>query len=444
MERLGKALGHAPPRMVVPPPGPASCKLARRLAAVESPAFEARRGARAKASGSSQAPIAYARARGSNVVDADGNVYVDLVAGFGALPLGHGAEAVDRAVRAQQRQVSLALGDVYATEAKVRLCERLARMMPGPTWRVLLGLSGADAVTAALKSCALATGRPRIVAFEGAYHGLSYAPLAACGYSPEFRRPFQAHLGRFVDFVAYPTTAKELDAAVAAVRRELRRGDVAGVLVEPILGRGGCVVPPDGFLAGLRRACDDAGSLLVVDEIWTGLGRSGALLACAAGGVTPDIVCLGKALGNGHAISACVGRPAVMSAWARHGGSAIHTATHFGAPLACAAALATLETLEKRDLARRSVRVGDDFQRAIRAAVRGRGVREVRGRGLMVGIDLEGGAERALRVSRALLERGYLVLTGGTRGDVLTLTPPLVVPTDLLERFVPALVAALR
>ena len=428
--------------MRVPPPGPRSRELAARLAAVESPAFDARRDARARQSGEEQAPIVYERGEGPNVVDVDGNVYVDLAAGFGALLLGHVPAGVAAALAAQERRMWLALGDVYAAEPKVALCERLAKAFPEPGARVMIGASGADAVTAALKTAVLATGRPGVLAFEGAYHGLSHGPLAACGLLPSFREPFADQLNAHVVFAPYPRDAAALAIALDAVDRALRGGAIGAVLVEPILGRGGCVVPPAGFLQGLRAACDRWGALLVCDEIWTGLGRSGAWLASVAEGVVPDLVCLGKGLGGGLPISACLGREGVMAAWGAHGGSTIHTATHFGAPLACAAALATLDALERDDLVRRSREVGDRWMARLRARLDGRGAVEVRGRGLMVGVELEGGAARALAVTRRLLQRGWIVLTGGAAGDVLTLTPPLDIDEGILVAFADALAAA--
>jgi 4-aminobutyrate aminotransferase/(S)-3-amino-2-methylpropionate transaminase len=428
--------------MRVPPPGPRSRELAARLAAVESPAFDARRDARARQSGEEQAPIVYERGEGPNVVDADGNVYVDLAAGFGALLLGHVPAGVAAALAAQERRMWLALGDVYAAEPKVALCERLVRAFPEPGARVMIGASGADAVTAALKTAVLATGRPGVLAFEGAYHGLSHGPLAACGLLPSFREPFADQLNAHVVFAPYPRDAGALAITLDAVDRALRGGTIGAVLVEPILGRGGCVVPPAGFLQGLRAACDRWGALLVCDEIWTGLGRSGAWLASVAEGVVPDLVCLGKGLGGGLPVSACLGREGVMAAWGAHGGSTIHTATHFGAPLACAAALATLDALERDDLARRSREVGDRWMARLRARLEGRGAVEVRGRGLMIGVELEGGPARALAVTRRLLQRGWIVLTGGTAGDVLTLTPPLDIDEELLVAFADALAAA--
>ena len=436
--------GQALPDLRVPPPGPLSRELGRRLAALESPSVDARREARERESGDDLSPIVYASARGSNVVDADGNRYVDLVAGFGALLLGHGSRATADALATQASKLWLALGDVSGSEAKLALCERLVKLYPGPGARVMLGASGADAVTAALKTAALTTGKPGVVAFDGAYHGLSHGPLAACGLRPSFREPFAEQLSAHVRFAPYPRDDGSMAASLDAVERALCGRDVGCVLVEPVLGRGGCVVPPVAWLPSLRRLCDEHGALLVTDEIWTGLGRSGAWLASVDRGVVPDVICLGKGLGGGLPVSACLGSARVMASWGAHGGNTIHTATHFGAPLGCAVALATIEAIEREGLVPRALAVGARWMGQLREATRGAGVIDVRGRGLMIGVHVEGGAGRALATTRRLLELGFLVLTGGARGDVLTLTPPLDIDEALLSAFTGALVPALR
>jgi 4-aminobutyrate aminotransferase/(S)-3-amino-2-methylpropionate transaminase len=401
------------------------------MAAVESPAFETRRQARASSSGEEQRPIVYARGSGANVFDVDDNRYVDLTAGFGALLLGHAPNPASEAARHASDELVLALGDVYASELKVRACEALTALFPEPGARVMLGLSGADAVTCALKTALLATGKPRVVAFEGSYHGLSYGPLAALGFAPPFRAPFAPHLGVPVTFVPYPSSAADLDASLAAVRAA---GDIGAILVEPMLGRGGCVVPPASFLPALRTVADEKGALLVIDEIWTGMGRTGSMLASTP--VVPDVLCLGKGLGGGVPISACIGRSAVMDAWGGHGGTRIHTGTHFGSPPACAAALATLETLHANDLPSRARAIGDAWRTELRATCGERA--RVHGAGLMVGITLAD-AGKALAATRALLARGWIVLTGGTGGNVLTLSPPLTIEPSLLSAFAVAL-----
>ena len=426
--------GQELPSIVVPPPGPRSRELAARMARVESPAFDARRQARAARSGEDQAPIVYAQGRGANVVDVDGNRYVDITAGFGALLLGHAPNEATEAARRATDELALALGDVFASEAKVRACEAIAGLFPEPGARVMLGLSGADAVTCALKTALLATGKRGVIAFEGSYHGLSYGPLAALGFAPSFREPFEPHLGVPVTFVPFPDSAAELDASLTAVRDALASGDVGAILVEPLLGRGGCVVPPVAFLPALRSLADEANALLVADEIWTGMGRTGAMLASEP--VVPDVLCLGKGLGGGLPISACVGRARVMEAWGGHGGTRIHTGTHFGSPPACAAALATIETIRSRDLVARARTVGETWRAELREAC-GDDVR-VHGAGLMVGITLADAAE-ALSVARELLGQGFIVLTGGVRGSTLTLSPPLTIEPALLSAFASSL-----
>ncbi len=433
--------GQEPPRVVVAPPGPRSRACAARASALESPAFEARREARRGASGAEQGPVVYAEAFGANVVDVDGNRYVDLTAGFGAQLLGHGAEGPARALAAQAGRLWQALGDVYPSEVKIELLGRLAALYPEPGARVLLGQAGADAVTAAMKTALLATGRPGVVAFGGSYHGMSYAPLAASGLRASYREPFREQLSGHVRFVPFPRGAAEGERTLEALRSALRAGDVGLVLIEPILGRGGCVPAPPGFLSELVGLAREAGALSAFDEIWTGLGRSGAWLLGPAEGAVPDLVCLGKGLGGGLPLSACVGRGEAMAGWARGPGEVVHTATFHGAPLACATAIALLDGLEAGGLVERSARVGAWWREAIAARALP-GVREVRGRGLMVGVELGGGAE-ALAACRALLAEGYLVLSGGAGGETLTLTPPLVIDQALLAGFVDALGRAL-
>ncbi len=308
----------------------------------------------------------------------------------------------------------------------------------------MLGLSGADAVTAALKTALLETGSPGVVAFSGSYHGLSYGPLAALGFAESFRTPFAAQLNPHVTFASYPRDAAELEVSLRQVLAAVGRGDVGAVLVEPIQGRGGVVLPADGFLARLRAACDASGALLIADEIWTGLGRSGDMFASLAAGVVPDLICVGKGLGGGVPISACIGSKEAMHAWGAHGGETLHTGTHFGSPPACLAALAVLDTLDRSAVVKRSRDVGASWTGVLRASTLELGVKSVRGRGLMVGIELEGGSSRALAVMRKLLAAGFIVLTGGREGATLTLTPPLTIAEPLLVAFSTALVESLQ
>jgi 4-aminobutyrate aminotransferase / (S)-3-amino-2-methylpropionate transaminase / 5-aminovalerate transaminase len=383
--------------------------------------------------------IVLSRGLGANVWDADGNRYVDFAAGFGALLVGHSHPAIVAAVRSQSEQLLLALGDVFPADAKVELLERLTALYPGPA-QGILAQSGSDAVSAALKTALLVTGRPGVIAFGGAYHGLGYGPMAACGLRESYREPFAAQLGRHVRFVPYPSNSVVLAETLQLVHAELVQGTVGAVLVEPILGRGGVVVPPPEFLPELARLTREHSALLVADEIWTGLGRCGEL-ARSFSSCLPDLICFGKGLGGGLPLSAVIGRRELMQAWQRPA-EVVHTATFAGAPLACSAALATLNVIEREQLAERASSLGAQLEQRLATVLAPHGF-SVRGAGLMIGIDLGPRPGAAGTLMGALLRRGYLTTTGGGQREVLVLTPPLVIDPALLIDFPIALSSAL-
>ena len=431
---LENATGNEPPELRVAPPGPMSRGAAARLAEVECPAFGQRRRDRGATSGVDLAPIVLASGRGSNLYDVDGNRYVDMVAGFGSLLLGHGATSALRALEAQSERLVQALGDVYSADSKAALLERLAALHPGSKPTGMLAQSGSDAVTAAIKTAMLATGKPGLVAFEGAYHGLGYAPLPACGLRESLRAPFAEQLNPRVTFAPYPRAEADLDRALEAVEAALRAGETGAVLVEPILGRGGCVVPPDAFLKQLCEVAHRHGALVIADEIWTGLGRSGSMVRSTAVGGSPDLICFGKGLGGGLPLSACVGSNDVMQAWAREG-EVVHTSTHAGWPLANATAIATLDALRFKQLVTKAREMGARFLATLRGELAGApGFVEARGAGMMIGVELADG-DLGTSVARAMLLEGYIVLTGGVRGETLTFTPALTIDEDLLAPF---------
>jgi 4-aminobutyrate aminotransferase / (S)-3-amino-2-methylpropionate transaminase / 5-aminovalerate transaminase len=428
------------PRLVTAVPGPRSVELAESLARTECPALTARRARRAERSGAPHDPISWAEARGANVRDVDGNVFVDLTGGFGAALFGHGHPAVLEALSAQEARCLHALGDVHPSDQKVQLLAALSELAPFPA-RVILGLSGADAVEAALKTAVLHTGRAGVVAFEGGYHGLSHGPLAACGYGEGFRDPFARQLNPHVRFAPFPTREDERAGALAALLGAIDAlgAEAGALLLEPIQGRGGVRSAPAGFLAEAARLARARGLVVIVDEIYTGLGRTGRALLHPALGIEADLVCLGKALGGGVPISACLGRSEVMAAWGDPASEAIHTSTFLGNPPACAAALASL-TLLRRHGAEVPPR-----EAAFRAALTPiPDVEEVVGEGLLLGVTLRGGAPRVLRVMRLLLERGYIVLPAGAPPTRLCLTPPLTLSDAQLAGFAEALAQSLE
>jgi 4-aminobutyrate aminotransferase/(S)-3-amino-2-methylpropionate transaminase len=290
----------------------------------------------------------------------------------------------------------------------------------GPA-RAVLGSSGSDAVETALKTALLATGRPGVLAFAGGYHGLAFGSLDTT-HRADFRDPFASRLaGRtvFARFGDLDDVRRQADAASAA-------GDEIGaVLVEPIQGRGGERIPPDGFLRALRALSSERGWLLIADEIYTGFGRTGRWFACEHEDVTPDLLCVGKGLSSGMPISACLGRAEVMDAWPASAGEALHTQTFLGHPAGCAAALASIAAIEDEGLVARADALGrKSLTRLAKQLAGAPRVVDVRGRGLMIGVEYADG-ETALQICRGALERGVIVLPSGDRGEVVSITPPL-------------------
>jgi 4-aminobutyrate aminotransferase / (S)-3-amino-2-methylpropionate transaminase / 5-aminovalerate transaminase len=435
-------LGSLLPRLDVPVPGPRSEAWVERLSQAECPALTLRRARRQERLGAPEDPIVWARARGANVEDADGNVFVDLSAGFGAASVGHAHPRVTQAIAQQSERLLHALGDMQPADVKIALLSRLAWLMPEPS-RVMLGLSGSDAIEAALKTALLYTGRPGVLAFRGGYHGLSHGPLAACGFDPAFREPFATQLNPHVTFAPYPADQDQLAASLRDVEAALASHKPGAVLVEPMLGRGGVVVPPDRFLTSLHALCQQHGVLLVVDEIMTGFGRTGRMFGFEHTTLRPDLVCVGKGLGGGMPVSACIGRQEVMAAWGESSGAALHTGTFFGHPLSAAAALATLDVLENEQLPERARVLGQMLCDALTPLLALPDVIAIRGRGLLIGIELSS-PERSLGCMRALLKRGYITVPAGADARVVSLTPPLCITSEQLLGFVTAFTESLR
>lgn len=417
------------PELCTPIPGPRSTELAKALRAHEcrnvtyvSPEF----------------PVFWEKAEGANVWDADGNRFLDLTSGFGVATLGFARSEIVAAVQKQVAQLGHAMGDVHPTAGKAELCRELSRITferwgAGPG-KVTLGSAGFEAVEAALKTAHLKTGKRKVIAFEGGYHGLGYGALSVTGRD-DFQGPFRAQLADFAEFLPYPHRGN-IDAA--ALEQQLRevvaQGDVGAILVEPVQGRGGEIIPPDWFLPLLRKLADRFGMVLIFDEIYTGFHRTGPLFACERWGVVPDLICVGKALSGTLPISACVGRADVMDAWPESRGEALHTSTFLGNPIAVAAALASLEVWRSRDWADEIAGLGAQWEKALKAveSAHPKKIREVRGSGLMWGIDLPDAVQGGAVVTGAL-KRGIILLSGGVHGNVLTLSPSVCVTGSEIE-----------
>ena len=377
-------------------------------------------------------PIFWHRAAGTNVWDVDGNRFLDLTSAFGVSGLGHTHPRIQAALVAQSAELLHAMGDVHPTALKAQLCARLSALTferwGAGAGKVVLGNSGSDAIEGALKTALLHTGKAGVIAFTGAYHGLGLGALSTAGI-PFFREPFRAQLKEFATLLPFPSGPdSDLKRLHEDIEATIREKAIGSVLVEPIQGRGGCVVPPAEFLPMLREVCDRHGVLLVLDEIYTGFHRTGALFACEESGVVPDLICLGKALTGGFPLSACVGRASVMDAWPLSSGEALHTSTFLGNPLGCAMALASLAEHARPEVAVR-VRSRGQHLKAALERITSPHIRQVRGRGLMLGVELikaDGTpfTKLAIAIVQHALQDGLLLLADSPTSHVLGITPP--------------------
>ena len=366
-------------------------------------------------------PIVPVRGDGLTVEDIDGNLFLDFAAGIAVNSTGHAHPQVVAAIKEQAAElIHFSASDFYLP-IYAQACERLAGIAPidGPA-RTYLGNSGAEAVEAAIKLARFATRRPYVVAFLGAFHGRTYGALSLtaskakyhAGVGPMLPGVFHAPYGRVEDL-------RWFDEVLFA--RLAPADEVAAIVVEPIQGEGGYIVPEDGFLQGLRDICDRHGILLVADEIQSGAGRTGKMWAVDHWGVRPDIVLTAKGIASGMPLGAMIARKDLMEAW----GPGAHGSTYGGNPVACAAGLVTIDLLEGGLIANAAARGEQALAGLQPLADRFDGlVRDVRGRGLMLGIEFDT-AEHAEEVQWACFERGLLVLECGVSS--VRLSPPLTV-----------------
>jgi 4-aminobutyrate aminotransferase-like enzyme len=373
-----------------------------------------------------------------------------------------------------------AMGDVHPHALKAQLAKELSRItferwtktIPHSAFRtphsgkVIFSNSGFEAVESALKTAVLATGKRGIIAFEGGYHGLGYGALNAT-HREHFRGPFRSQLREFGHFVPFPVGDEVTSLKLKnrqhepphvgcyevgkRLRQIFRREKVGAVLVEPVQARGGIHIPPPEFLPLLRRLCDQHGALLILDEIYTGFGRTGKWFACEHTGVVPDLICLGKALTGGFPLSACVGRADLMdAAWPTSSGEAIHTSTFLGHPVGCAMALAQIEEIRRLKLVERSAALGKFLLAELAQLRTPHSALRIspRGLGLMTGIELTSpdgkpATQIALDAIKTLLHQGFILLPEGEQANVISFTPPLTITEAQLRRTLRALAKVL-
>ena len=392
-------------------------------------------------------PVFWESAQGANVYDVDGNCYLDLTAAFGVANTGHTNAYVAAAIADQAVRLMHSMGDVHPTEVRLQLLAKLAEITPEGLSKTYLCSTGAEAVEAALKTTMLYSKKPAVASFKGAYHGLSIGALEVCGLE-KFRTPFLSSLPNKTHFFNYPTPASGVNSTIDAMRTTLKaRGDIGGIIIEPIQGRAGTIVPPKGFMTALRTLCDELGLVLIFDEIYTGFGRTGSMFAAENEGVVPDIMCIGKAMADGFPISACIAKPEVMDAWEPSKGEALHTSTYLGNPMGCAAALANIGEIERLRLPARARQIGLGLAARLDALDHDN-VQDIRGRGLMWGIELKD-AKAAETVVKAGLQKGLILLQAGEAGNVISITPPLTITEkqlyyaiDLLDELIKSRVTA--
>jgi 4-aminobutyrate aminotransferase/(S)-3-amino-2-methylpropionate transaminase len=399
-------------------------------------------------------PVYVERAGGAVLVDVDGNSLIDLGAGIAVVNVGNANPRVARRVSEQVQAFTHTCFMVTPYAGYVEVCEALNRLTPGDhAKKSALFNSGAEAVENAVKIARHATGRDAVVVFDHAYHGRTNLTMAMTAKAMPYKHgfgPFAAEVYRAP--MSYPfreetqlTGGQAAARAISVIEKQVGADEVAAVVIEPIQGEGGFIVPAPGFLSAISEWCTAHGIVFVADEVQSGFCRTGTMFACEHEGVVPDLITTAKGIAGGLPLAAVTGRAELMDA--------VHTGglggTYGGNPVACAAALASIEAMEADDLAGRARAIGDVMTaRLQQLAAQHPQIGDVRGRGAMVAIELvhpgtkEPDAAEAARISAACHAQGVVTLTCGTYGNVLRFLPPLVIGEDLLNEALDVLASA--
>jgi 4-aminobutyrate aminotransferase len=383
-------------------------------------------------------PLVIDHAKGSYLYAIDGRRYLDFACGIAVTNLGHGHPEVLRAAHAQiDRLVHISV--VAHHEPMIELAERLALIAPKGLDKVFFANSGAEAVEGAIKLARYVTGRPAIIAFQGAFHGRTYGALSLTASKAYYRERYEPYLPA-VYHVPYPypfrnptgpgeaaTLQYVFDAIDEMLDTRVPPRNIAAFIVEPVLGEGGYVVPPADFLPRLRRLCDQHDILLIVDEVQSGYGRAGKMFACEHSGVVADVMTLAKSIASGFPLSAVVAKSRLMDRWE----PAAHGSTFGGNPVACAAGLATLDVFEREGILANTVERGAELMRRLGQLKSSTpAIGDVRGQGLMIGVELvhpDGKPDGGLlkRIRQVCLDSGLVLLSCGPHDNVIRLVPPL-------------------
>lgn len=388
----------------------------------------------------STSPLVFERALGSYIWDVEGKKYVDLCAGFGSLAFGHNSDVfrlvLERhfggpsgSTKEVTPYIEHGMGDVYPSKAKIELLSTLKSHLPNRLTKGTLALTGGQAVEIAVKSCLLATKKSGFLTFSDSYHGvdLGILPLTA---RADFKDPFSDwHKKIEVRSVPYGASDSVVRQAIQSLQQT--KSGFAGCIVEPIQGRAGVILPPKGWLEGLAKICHDHGGLIVLDEIFTGFGRTGILSESFT--VDADLCCFGKAIGGGMPMSACFGTEEVMSSWPKSSGEAIHTGTFVGHPLSCEVARQTVDRIVQDQLPLKATQVGEKLISELKDRYLKRAdVVDIRGQGFMIGIQFSK-EMHAAKLMDHLRTLQIIALPSGPTGSVLSVTPALNIDEATLK-----------
>ena len=361
-------------------------------------------------------PIVIAKGKGALVWDINGKEYIDCTGSYGVCIVGHSHPRVVEAVR-RQAETLISCHASFYNDARSELLQKITKIAPKNLNKVFLANSGAEAVECAIKLARKFSGKPEIIAMMGAFHGKTMGALSAT-WDKKYREPFKPLVPEFKH-----VPPEDLEKVREAITEK-----TAAVLVEPIRGEGGIRVPPNGFLPGLREICDETGVLLIFDEVQTGFGRTGKIFACEHWNVVPDVLCLAKSVAGGLPLGITIAKENVMSSLK----VGEHTTTFSGSPLVCAAACAAINVLIEEKLPERAAMLGRYFKEKLEVLrARHKVVREVRGLGLMLGMELR---FDVLNIVLKCMERGVLVLDAGR--NILRFLPPLVIEREHIDRVI--------
>ena len=422
-------------RLVTEIPGPKSQELIKRRSEAVSAAL-----------GMSM-PVIVERAGGGVIIDIDGNSIIDMGAGIAVVNVGNSADRVVANVKAQVEAFTHTCFMVVPYLGYIEVCEALNELTPGKfKKKSALFNSGAEALENAVKIARRFTKRQAIVVFEHGYHGRTNLTMAMTAKNMPYKDgfgPFAPEIYRMP--MAYPyrwpggaeaCEREALDEVLHKIEKEIGGENLAGIVIEPIQGEGGFVVPPKGFLPGLSDYCKKVGALFIADEVQTGFARTGQMFACEDEGIEPDLITTAKGIAGGLPLAAVTGRADVMDSI--HGGGL--GGTYGGSPIACAAALGAIETIKEEKLVERSAKIGQMMRSALESMqAKYSIIGDVRGRGSMQAIELvkagtkEPNTDALGKIVKYCQSRGVLILTAGTYGNVIRLLPPLVMPEHLLK-----------